>query len=53
MAKKKNSKCQECGERRPDVEKMPDPFAEALFPDEEHEVMKLCPPCAIARFEDS
>ncbi|WP_432587007.1 hypothetical protein ABVG11_15150 [Streptomyces sp. HD1123-B1] len=50
----KNKKCQECGERRPDVEKMPDPFTEALYPErDDHEVMKLCPPCATERFEDS
>jgi hypothetical protein len=51
---KKLKKCQECGERKPDVRKMNDPFTEALYPErDDHEVMKLCADCATARFEES
>ncbi|MGW1840681.1 hypothetical protein [Streptomyces sp. NPDC002067] len=47
-------KCQECGERRRDVQLMPDPFSEALYPeDTDHDLMWLCAPCATARFEES
>lgn len=48
----KNLKCQECGER--DVEKMPDPFTQAQWPeDNDHQAMKLCADCAVKRFEES
>lgn len=50
----KNLKCQECGEHKPDVRTMPDPFTQALYPeDDDHQVMKLCDACATARFEES
>ena len=45
-------RCQECGVRRSDVERMPDPFVEGQG-EEGAEQMDLCPPCAIARFEES
>ncbi|GAA5613866.1 hypothetical protein Spla01_05057 [Streptomyces platensis] len=45
-------RCEECGERRPDVKRMPDPFVEGQG-EEGAELMRLCPPCATARFEDS
>ncbi|WP_330435522.1 hypothetical protein OIC43_31020 [Streptomyces sp. NBC_00825] len=46
--------CEECLTRRPDVEVMPDPFSTALYPeDTDHRRIPLCPPCAIARFEES
>ncbi|WP_332759295.1 hypothetical protein [Streptomyces sp. MT206] len=46
--------CEECGQKRPDVEVMPDPFSTALYPEEDdHRQMPLCPPCAVKRFEDS
>lgn len=49
----KDKKCEQCGERKPDVRKMPDPFTEAQHPEDDHEVMKLCEACATARFEES
>lgn len=45
--------CQECGQKKPDVREMPDPFAEALYPEDDHELMTLCHSCAVARFEES
>lgn len=51
MAKKKT--CQTCDTKDKTVETMPDPFTAALYPDEEHEQMTLCPPCAVARYEES
>lgn len=51
MAKKKRKKCETCGTRDSTVTKMLDPFTEALYPDEEHEEVTLCGPCATARFE--
>lgn len=46
--------CDECGEEKPDVEVMIDPFCEALYPgDPGNPVMSLCHPCAAKRFEDS
>ncbi|MFJ9029796.1 hypothetical protein ACIRQP_14935 [Streptomyces sp. NPDC102274] len=53
MAKKKHKKCQTCGTRDSTVTRMRDPFTEALYPDEEHEEVTLCAPCAVARFEES
>ncbi|WP_206282509.1 hypothetical protein [Streptomyces rhizosphaericus] len=54
VAKSETKKCQECKQERPDVEAMPDPFTSALEPErDDHEVMSLCPPCALNRFEDS
>jgi hypothetical protein len=50
----KDKKCEECGERKPDVRKMNDPFTEAQYPeDDDHTVMKLCEACATKRFEES
>lgn len=50
----KNKRCEECGERKPDVQKMEDPFTRALYPeDDDHQVMKLCGDCATKRFEES
>ncbi|MEH0467198.1 hypothetical protein [Streptomyces acidiscabies] len=47
-------RCEECGEQKPDVEVMPDPFSTALYPeDSDHRKISLCPPCATKRFEDS
>lgn len=31
MAAKKGRKCEVCGERKPDVEKMPDPLAAEVY----------------------
>ena len=45
--------CQTCGATGSHVEDMPDPFTAALYPDEDHETVRLCPPCAVARFEES
>ena len=46
--------CQTCGQEKPDVKVMPDPFSSALEPDrEDHEQMVLCSSCATARFEES
>ncbi|MGW2748930.1 hypothetical protein [Streptomyces sp. NPDC001450] len=47
-------RCEECGQQKPDVEVIPDPFSTALYPDEpDHRQIPLCPPCATKRFEDS
>ncbi|MGW4040455.1 hypothetical protein ACWEIM_29970 [Streptomyces sp. NPDC004778] len=52
MAKKKT--CQTCGMKDKAVETMPDPMTTALEPEAtDHDEMTLCPPCAIARFEES
>ena len=46
--------CEGCGEQKPDVKAMRDPFTTALYPeDTDHETVNLCPPCAIARVEES
>ncbi|MFI0742416.1 hypothetical protein ACH4PU_30720 [Streptomyces sp. NPDC021100] len=46
--------CQECGQERPDVQVMPDPFTAALYPErDDHEQMTICHSCAAARFEES
>ncbi|MET9956323.1 hypothetical protein ABZ135_32915 [Streptomyces sp. NPDC006339] len=46
--------CKECGQQKPDVKVMPDPFTEALAPErDDHELMPLCHDCATARFEES
>lgn len=46
--------CQECGEQKPDVKVMADPFTEAQYPErDDHERMALCASCATARFEES
>lgn len=45
--------CQECGEQKPDVKVMADPFTEAQYPEDDHEQMALCASCATARFEES
>ncbi|MGC3005015.1 hypothetical protein ACPF8X_43225, partial [Streptomyces sp. G35A] len=46
--------CAECGEQKPDVKAMQDPFTAAQYPeDDDHLVLNLCPPCATARFEES
>ncbi|MFE3386353.1 hypothetical protein [Streptomyces anulatus] len=45
--------CETCGTKSGSVETMPDPFTAALYPDDEHEQVTLCPPCAVARFEES
>lgn len=45
--------CQVCGQQKPDVEVMDDPFSKALDPDEDHEQMTLCSLCARDRFEES
>lgn len=46
-------KCEECGERKPDVQKMNDPFVAATDPDGEKWVRRLCGSCATARHEES
>ncbi|GGT78763.1 hypothetical protein ABT368_31785 [Streptomyces althioticus] len=46
--------CEECMQRRPDVQVIPDPFSTALYPEEtDHRQIPLCPPCATKRFEES
>lgn len=46
--------CQECRRQKSDVQVMPDPFTEALYPErDDHDLMPLCHDCAVARFEDS
>ena len=46
--------CQECGEQKPDVKVMEDPFSRALEPERtDHERMVLCESCATARFDES
>lgn len=48
------TRCGGCGEQKPDVKAMKDPFTEALYPEAtDHETVHLCPPCATARFEES
>jgi hypothetical protein len=51
MAEKRT--CQTCGTRSRKVLAMPDPFTAALHPDEPHDEVELCEPCAVARFEES
>ncbi|AVZ77983.1 hypothetical protein SLUN_38815 (plasmid) [Streptomyces lunaelactis] len=47
-------RCEECGQQKPDVEVMADPFSTALYPEEtDHRQIPLCPPCATKRFEES
>ncbi|MFE5811382.1 hypothetical protein [Streptomyces sp. NPDC056491] len=47
-------RCGGCGEQKPDVKAMKDPFTTALYPEtDDHETVHLCPPCATARFEES
>jgi hypothetical protein len=47
-------RCEECGEAKPDVEVMADPFTTALYPEAtDHRQIPLCPPCATKRFEES
>lgn len=47
-------RCGGCGEQKPDVKAMKDPFTEVLYPEATaHEAVHLCPPCATARFEES
>ncbi|TJZ41224.1 hypothetical protein FCH28_37620 [Streptomyces piniterrae] len=46
--------CEDCGQKKPEVRVMPDPFSTAVYPEEpDHYQMPLCPPCATARFEES
>ncbi|NEE41599.1 hypothetical protein G3M53_91585 [Streptomyces sp. SID7982] len=46
--------CEECMQRRPDVEVIADPFSTSLYPEEpDHRQIPLCPPCAIKRHEES
>jgi hypothetical protein len=47
----KNKKCEECGERKPDVAKIPDPFAENVTG--EIWMRNLCKDDARKRFEES
>jgi hypothetical protein len=47
----KNKKCEECGERKPDVEKIPDPFTENVHG--ETWMRNLCKDDAQKRFEES
>ncbi|NUK55339.1 hypothetical protein HRW14_34885 [Streptomyces lunaelactis] len=47
-------RCEECGQQKPDVDVMADPFSTALYPEEtDHRQIPLCPPCATKRFEES
>ncbi|MEV7595498.1 hypothetical protein AB0O42_35065 [Streptomyces sp. NPDC089922] len=47
-------RCEECGQQKPDVQVMPDPFSTALYPEEpDHRQIPLCPPCATHRLEES
>jgi len=47
-------RCQECGEQKPDVEEMEDPFTTALYPEStDHSIVTLCHDCAVSRFEES
>ncbi|MFF7258605.1 hypothetical protein [Streptomyces microflavus] len=47
-------RCEECGQQKPDVEVIPDPFSTALYPEKtDHRQIPLCPPCATKRFEES
>ncbi|WP_159024727.1 hypothetical protein [Streptomyces sp. CB02613] len=51
MAKKT---CETCGTKSATVEQMDDPYTAALYPEwPEHDQMTLCPPCAVARYEES
>lgn len=46
--------CDGCGQHKPDVEVMDDPFSTALYPErDDHESMTLCALCARDRFEES
>ncbi|WP_157996881.1 hypothetical protein [Streptomyces otsuchiensis] len=47
------ARCERCGQKRPDVVEMDDPFEAALFPEETPTRVWLDPECAIERFEDS
>ncbi|MFK0296942.1 hypothetical protein ACIQU6_41625 [Streptomyces sp. NPDC090442] len=47
-------RCEKCGERRRDVARQLDPYTTALEPEsDDHDVVQLCEPCAIERFEES
>ena len=49
--RKKRKKCEECGERKPDVTRMPDPLAENA--NGETWMRNLCKDDARKRFEES
>jgi len=48
---KKTKKCEECGKRKPDVKKIPDPFTENVSG--EVWLRNLCEDDARKRFEES